>query len=433
MPLPCGIDFGTSNSAVGFVAGGEARLIALQDGSPTLPTALFFSFEDASVTHGREAMRRYLAGEEGRLMRSIKSLLGTALYHETTQVRHQRYLFADIVAAFLRYLRETSALELGGQADSVVLGRPAFFVDDDVEADATAQSQLEDAARVAGFKNIEFQFEPIAAALDYETRVRSEEIALVADIGGGTSDFSLVRVSPERAGKADRRSDILGFDGVHIGGTDFDRLLSMAALMPHLGLRSRLKMKGMDAPSWYFADLATWHRINFLYDPKVMREVKSVLRDSAEPEKIERLVAVLEERQGHALLALIEQAKIDLSEADVAKVSLAVVAKGLAMRISRAKFEGAVEESLSKVGARVREVMRGAGVAAGDVSTVFLTGGSSRVPAVRDAILAGVPDARVVEGDAFGSVATGLALDASRRFGAKPVRRAAASRARQGV
>ena len=136
----------------------------------------------------------------------------------------------------------------------------------------------------------------------YERTVNAEEIALVADIGGGTSDFSIVRVSPERATKADRRGDILGCSGVHVGGTDFDRLLSMDSLMPHLGLRSRLKREGMDAPSWYFADLATWHRVNFLYEPKVIAEIKTVRRDSAEPEKIERLLRVVEKRLGHELL-----------------------------------------------------------------------------------------------------------------------------------
>lgn len=416
MPLPCGIDFGTSNSAVGYAREGIAKLVALQGDAVTVPTALFFSFDDGAVSFGRPALQRYLSGEEGRLMRSIKSLLGTSLYGETTQVKHRRYPFSEIVAAFLRFLREASARELAGDVTSVVLGRPAYFVDDDATADATAQAQLEAAARAAGFKHVEFQFEPIAAALDYETRVRAEEIALVADIGGGTSDFSLVRVSPERAVQADRRGDILAWDGVHIGGTDFDRLLSMASLMPHLGLRSRLKMKGMDAPSWYFADLATWHRINFLYEAKVMREVRTVLRDSAEPEKVERLVRVLEDRQGHALLGLIEQAKIDLSSADQTKVALSVIAKGLAMRVSRQRLEGALAESLDKISERVRQLLRQSGVEAASVATVFMTGGSSRMPAVRAAILSALPSARVVEGDSFGSVATGLGLDASRRF-----------------
>ena len=266
MNLACGIDFGTSNSAVAVSEAGRARLLPAQNGATSLPTALFFSFEDNSTSYGREAMQRYLGHEEGRLLRSIKSLLGTALYDEMTQVKFRRYAFADIIADFLRFMRDAAGKELGQPPDQVVIGRPAFFVDDDTESDRTAESQLAAAARLAGFKTVEFQFEPIAAALHYEQSVTAEEIALVADIGGGTSDFSVVRVSPKLAGKADRRQDILGYNGVHIGGTDFDRLLSLVTLMPFLGLRSKLKMKNLDAPSWYFSDLATWHRINKLYD-----------------------------------------------------------------------------------------------------------------------------------------------------------------------
>ena len=417
MSLACGIDFGTSNSAVAVSAAGRARLLPVQNGATSVPTALFFSFEDATTTYGREAMQRYLAHEEGRLLRSIKSLLGTALYEEMTQVKFRRYAFADIVADFLRFLRDACGNDLGEPVDHVVIGRPAFFVDDDAVSDRTAEAQLAAAAHAAGFKTVEFQFEPIAAALHYEQSVRSEEIALVADIGGGTSDFSVVRVSPTLAGKADRRQDILGTNGVHIGGTDFDRLLSVDTLMPFLGLRSKLKMKGLDAPSWYFSDLATWHRINKLYDGKVMTEIRGIRRDSAEPEKIERLLRVLEKRNGHELLGRIEQAKIELSAQPRVTVAMADIAENLALGIGRKAFEKVIADHLERIAARVRQVLRLSGLEAKDVRTVFLTGGSSGVPVVRAAILKTVPAARVVEGDAFGSVAAGLALDAERRFG----------------
>jgi hypothetical chaperone protein len=418
----CGIDFGTSNSAVALADADGARLLPLQDSATTVPTALFFSFEDGSTTFGREAMRRYLARDEGRLLRSIKSLLGTALYDETTQIRTRRYQFSEIIAAFLGFLRSAAESELGEAPRQVVIGRPAFFVDDDAVADARAQDQLEAAARLAGFETIAFQFEPIAAALDYEQTVRNEEIALVADIGGGTSDFSVVRVGPDHAAKPDRRDDILAYTGVHIGGTDFDRLLSMSALMPFLGLNSGLKAKGMNAPSWYFVDLATWHRVNFLYDASVIAEIRTVLRDSAEPEKIERLLRAIENRLGHELLARVETAKIELSEAPIARLSLSGVADRLALRIARRSFEKAIAESVARIEARVQEVLRLSGVGPAAVATVFLTGGTSGVPAVRTAIARAVPDARIVAGDAFGSVAAGLALDARRRFATSKLR-----------
>jgi hypothetical chaperone protein len=413
----CGVDFGTSNSAVAVTVGGHARVLGLQEGRTSIPTAVFFSFEDDSVAYGREAMRRHLAHDPGRLMRSLKSILGTTLFEEKTQVRLQRYPFADIVAGFLRFLRQACAAEMGEAPRRVVLGRPAFFVDDDPDADMRAQQQLESAAAAAGFTDITFQFEPIAAALDYERSVTREEIALVADIGGGTSDFSVVRVSPERRSAADRRADILSWGGIHIGGTDFDRLLSLATLMPLLGFRSRMKSKPMDVPSWYYHDLSTWHRVNALYDPKVLPDMRRVRREAAEPDKLDRLLDVVKLRNGHELLGRVEDAKIGLSTHDRAALALADLSAGLSLDIAIGRFEQAIGTSIDKVIATAREAVRRAGLGPGDIDTVFLTGGSSGIPKFKAALAAAIPAARVVEGDAFGSVATGLGLDAERKFG----------------
>jgi hypothetical chaperone protein len=226
----------------------------------------------------------------------------------------------------------------------------------------------------------------------------------------------VVRVSPEGPRASDRRGDILGFTGVHIGGTDFDRQLSLARVMPALGLRSPLLRKGLEAPLWYFADLATWHRINFLYDRKVLREIRGVLRDSAEPEKIERLLHVLEQRKGHELLARVEAAKIALSQAERVTLDLGDSVPGMSLEIARAELEAAVADSLRRIRSRIDAVLRMAGLAPDAVAAVFLTGGATRMPSVRACIAAAVPTARVIEGDAFGSVATGLGLDAARRF-----------------
>jgi len=416
MTFACGIDFGTSNSAVGVCNAAGPRLLPIQRGATSVPTALFFSFDDDSTSFGHEALERHFAREPGRYLRAIKSVLGTELFEQTTQVKTKQYAFGEIIAAFLRFLRAAAGESLGAPPTSVVIGRPAFFVDDDRAADAAAERQLEAAARAAGFERIAFQFEPIAAALDYEQRVNAEEIALVADIGGGTSDFSVVRVSPERARSSDRRGDILGFTGVHVGGTDFDRQLALATVMPALGLRSPLRRRGLDAPSWYFFDLATWHRIGFLYDAKVLTQVRGVLRDSAEPEKIERLLRVLEQCKGHALLAGIEAAKIELSSADLAMLSLDDSVADIGLEITRARLETAVADSLQRIRSRIDEVLRIAGLTPDAVSAVFLTGGATKMPSVRKSIAAAVPTARLIAGDAFGSVAAGLALDAVRRF-----------------
>ncbi len=411
-----GIDFGTSNSSVGICDAAGPRLLPLQDGATSVPTALFFSFDDDSTTFGQEALERYFQRESGRYLRAIKSVLGSKLFEETTQVKRKRYGFSEIVTAFLRFLRSAAGDSMNAPPTSVVLGRPAFFVDDDPEADAAAERQLEAAARAAGFETVAFQFEPIAAALDYEQSVDSEQIAFVADIGGGTSDFSVVRVSPERARSSDRRQDILGFAGVHIGGTDFDRLLALARVMPALGLRSPLRRKGLAAPLRYFHDLATWHKIGFLYDPKMLTEVRGVLRDSAEPEKIRRLLAVLEQRKGHELLAAVESAKIELSQTDLARLDLVDCAADISLEMTRAQLEAAIADSLHRIGSRIDDVLRMAGLTPDAVSAVFLTGGATRMPLVQQTIAAAIPNGRLIAGDVFGSVAKGLALDAALRF-----------------
>ena len=185
--------------------------------------------------------------------------------------------------------------------DTVVLGRPVQFVDDDAAADAAAQAELEKAARAQGFRHIAFQFEPIAAALDYEQSVTREELALIVDMGGGTSDFSIVRVSPRRAAASDRKDDILANRGIHIGGTDFDRLLSLAHVMPELGYLTPTKDGKRNLPAGYFVDLATWQRINLLYTGKAKTDLRQMRFEAARPDLVDRLIEVVDHRFGHAL------------------------------------------------------------------------------------------------------------------------------------
>jgi len=411
----CGLDFGTSNSAIGHAAEAHPSLIPLQEGRVSIPTAVFFSFEDASVTFGRDAISRYLERENGRLMRSLKSVLGSPLVHEQTQVGAKRLRFDEIISLFLSYVRNAA-----DEPSSVVMGRPVFFVDENPEADKSAEDQLRQAARLAGFKHVEFQFEPIAAALDYERQVDAEELALVVDIGGGTSDFSIVRVSPHRRGKPDRKSDILAYSGVHVGGTDFDRRLELDAVLPGLGLGAKLRHKNMETPSWWYQDLATWQRINFLYDPKVFTDIRQVRRDMVEPEKLDRLLEVLENRRGHALLTAVEDVKIQLSSAKVVAMDLQKLAGIEPLDITRKQFERAIADQIGKILVTIRSTLSLSNVAADAIGSVFLTGGSSRIPLLLATLREAFPNARIVEGDAFGSVATGLALEAHSRFG--PVR-----------
>jgi hypothetical chaperone protein len=416
MALACGLDFGTSNSTVGCVRPGQTALLALEDGKLTLPSVVFFNADEDAVYYGRAALANYLAGYEGRLMRSLKSLLGTSLIDGQTEVQGRALPYRDLLAQFIGELKRRAERSAGHTLTSAVLGRPVFFVDGNAAADRLAEATLGEVARAAGFREIAFQFEPIAAAFDYESQIDREELVLIADIGGGTSDFSLVRLSPARARKSDRRDDILGTGGVHIGGTDFDKYLSLTAVMPLLGLGSRMKNQ-TEVPSSYYFNLATWHTINQVYTQKIWLQLKDVYRDVCERDKFERLLNLVEQRAGHWLAIKVEEAKIALSDTPQVELHLERLALEQALTIKRADFDASIARMVTGVEATVAGVLRDAGVAADAVDTVFFTGGSSGVQSLRDRIGALLPAARRVEGDLFGSIGAGLALDALRKFG----------------
>lgn len=412
-----GIDFGTSNSTAAVFGQGGPRLVPLEEQHVTMPSAVFFNFENDRTYFGRLAIEEYTANTEGRLLRALKSILGTSLIREKTRLKGHSIAFSDIIGGFIAYLKERIEDDLEASLDKVVLGRPVRFVDDDDEADAQAQAELEKAALSRGCRHVAFQFEPIAAALDYEQSVQREELAFIADIGGGTSDFSIVRVSPERAAASDRKNDILANAGVHIGGTDFDRLLSIATVMPEFGLSTPTKDGKRNLPAAYFFDLATWQRIHLLYTSKAMSDLRQIRYEAARPELVERLIEVVRHRQGHALAAEVEQAKITLTGRASADIILDMLDNRLALSILAADLSRAIADAVQRIADTAMRTLHDAGITADRIDTVFLTGGSTAVPQVRDGILRLFPGAKVIDGDMFGSVGLGLAIDAHRKFG----------------
>jgi hypothetical chaperone protein len=418
MTLACGLDFGTSNSTVGRVGtDGAPHLLGLENGQATIPSVLFFGFEDDRVHFGRAAVAEYVTGAEGRLMRSLKSVLGTALFGDTTRVKARRMGFGEIIGTYVGELKRRAEAELGQELTQVVMGRPVQFVDGDAAADRAAQGQLEAAVRAQGFRHIAFQFEPIAAALDYERQVTDEKLALIVDLGGGTSDFSLVRVSPDRASKPDRSADILATAGVHIGGTDFDRLLAMSRIMPQLGLGSRTKDGKRHLPVAPYYDLSTWHRINRLYDAQALRDLRSTMREAVEAGRVETMIMLVEDRLGHRLIGAVEAAKIALSDAEVTDFAFPVRDRRISTAISVAELGAALADSVSRLEATIGETLKRANIGAEAVDSLILTGGSTLVPAVAGRLSALFPAAEVVRTDVLGSVGLGLALEARRIYG----------------
>jgi len=410
MTVTLGIDFGTSNSAVSWAdEGGTARLIPLEGAALSMPTAVFYNAEDRTTHFGRDAVAQYLSGTEGRLMRSLKSLLGSALLQEKTEVNHQPISYQDIVATFLAELRLRAAQALGAVPSHVVIGRPVHFVDDDPERDALAERSLLDAARAVGFEQVRFQLEPIAAALDHERRLTAESLVLVVDLGGGTSDFTVVRLGPQRMQQGDRSGDVLATSGVHIGGTDFDQKLSLEQVMPLLGYR-HLGPQQREVPSRVFFDLATWHLIHWQYLPRAISQAQALRVNYADPRLHQRLMNVLQHRHGHHIAHAVEQAKILCSQRGAdAVIDLAFVEPGLQASVGAIRLRDHLSDLLARSVACARECVRRAGLGDAELDAIYLTGGSSALRPFQTALRAEFAGVPLIEGDLFGGVATGLA------------------------
>lgn len=426
----CAIDFGTSNSALALPARGRpgVELVALEQAFTGMPTAVFYAVEGLAAhqapqrLYGRAAIAAYVDGHEGRLMRSMKSILGSDLVERSTDVgggHSVRYL--DVIGSYLRHLKGLAEAHAGSPIERAVIGRPVFFVDDDPARDTGAQDAMARVAREAGFAEVLFQFEPIAAAFDHEQAVAREQTVLVADIGGGTSDFSVVRVGPQRRSRLDRRDDILANHGVHVAGTDFDRRIELQAILPLAGYGALGPPRAdgaapREVPSAIYFDLATWHLINTCYTPARVLELRR-MRDWYADERLHaRLMTILAHRLGHALAARAEEAKIAVSAAPAVPIDLGMVEPGLATLLRQPQAMQAIAADRERIVAAARETLTQAGLQPAQLDAVYFTGGSTGLAPLVQAIAAVAPAAQPVRGDRFASVASGLGVHAQRVF-----------------
>jgi hypothetical chaperone protein len=424
-PPACAIDFGTSNSAVARVVldavakATRIELAPLEDGATSMPTAVFYNTDDGSRSFGRAAIAAYIDGFDGRLMRSIKSILGSDLMDEATELPGGPPLrYFDVVIAYLRHLKQQAQAHWQVELSHAVIGRPAYFVDDDPRRDARAQQTLADAAHVAGFSSVAFQFEPVAAALDFESRLRpadGERLVLVADIGGGTSDFSVLRASAAAHGRADRRADILANHGLHVAGTDFDRAVNLATIMPVLGYKGA-GPGGLAVPSKIYFDLATWHLINTTYTPNRIIELGLMRNMYLDQRAHQRLLRVLTQQRGHDLTARAEAAKIAVSSSGTARIDLDFIEPELALLFGAHDQEGALRDAVDRIVATARETLRLAQLGDAALDAIYFTGGSTGLDLLTHGLASAFPSAQAVHGDRYASVASGLAISAQRLF-----------------
>ena len=414
----CGLDFGTSNSTLGLVRDGQPMLVPLEGDEITIPSTLFFDFEEHSTHFGRDAISTYMEGGEGRMMRALKSILGSPTIHEATMIGKERKPFTAVLGLFLRHMKH-KAEDIAEQPIShVVMGRPVHFVDYDEDADRDAEDTLKSIAQESGFKHVEFEYEPVAAARDYQQYADKEETALIIDIGGGTSDFTILKVQAagSKASNADKKESILANAGIHVGGTDFDRWLSLSRIMPLLGYKSPMIKQGRLMPVGFYHDLATWQKINFLYDHKTQADLKYLRREAQKPHLIDRLLHLLELREGHKLALGVESSKVTLSDQTETDLALNFVEKDLSARITRDDLITSLQEGTQRVRQTIAEALQQAGLKPEQITVAFLTGGSTKIPYIRQSLTAMAPNAKLIDGDAFGSVGIGLALEADKRF-----------------
>lgn len=420
-----GIDFGTTNSAVavadqfGYVTTG--RFYYDEIDAETFRSILFFvppgksPRKPMSSYAGPEAIHHYLHNESGgRLIQSIKSYLSDSMLH-STNLFGRSYRFEELLAFLLRSLKSaavSSGLPFGTRA---VVGRPVRFVGSkSAEDDLYAISRLREALTLAGVTEVQFELEPVAAAYSYEALLNHEELLLVADFGGGTTDFSLIRVGPEAREMKHAEQRILANAGLGIAGDDFDAKLVRHLVAPLLGRGSMCRLVGKTAPmpNWPHAKLEHWHQLSFLKSKENMEDLRSLRAQAIEPEKINNLMLLINEDLGFRLHSAVQRTKYELSSKTNSLFCFRIPGFEISAPVTRQQFEGWISEELQSIANCVDELLTQAGIHPSRIDRVFLTGGSSFVPAVRALFEQRFGASRLASGSEFTSVAKGLALRA---------------------
>ena len=454
-----GFDYGTSNCAIGVIdpraENNSIQLLPINQGQAFMPSTLYavareliceyvgqnipdstlqekylslrmpalaqalrirtehdIRADEQNVFVGQQATDQYLASHgEGYFVKSPKSFLGASgLRAEFVQ------FFEDLVTTMMLTIKQRAELSLNQSIDHTVIGRPVNFQGLNTEqSNQQALAILTTSAHRAGFKSVEFLYEPIAAGLDFEARLDQDKMVLVVDVGGGTTDCAMVRMGPAHRIKTDRKNDFIGHSGDRIGGNDLDIQLAGNFLMPLFGMQSTLK-NGLPMPTSTYWDAVSTNNVgaqaNF-NSQQTSRRLQQLLLDTKEPELLRRFIALREEKHNHHIVRSAEHGKIALSEQHIAHIDLDTIETGLNCEVSRTEFAEAIERPLSRIVALMTEAITQAGC---QPDLIYVTGGSAKSPIIRQAIEQKLGTIPVVDGDHFGSVAAGLTVWAQRLF-----------------
>ena len=423
-----GFDFGTTNSSVALVNGESGVRLAsfpslgaqVESFRSVLYLEQFRTGNGLRRTHaftGPAAIERYLQAEEqGRLIQSLKSHLSSPSL-TGTEIFGRRYKLEDLISRMLGDLRKHAAQQFEKPIRYAMVGRPVRFVGAETpEDDDFAVSRLREAFAAAGFERVDFELEPVAAACAYEATLDHDELILIGDFGGGTSDFSLLRVGPDVRRRGRTPQDLLGNSGVGLAGDAFDARIVRKLVSPALGSDSEARSlnKLLPAvPAWIYANLERWHYLSFLRTNNVREILKSARIRALEPEKIQALITLIDEDLGYQLHQAVQQVKFELSRSHSAEFRFRDGSMDLCIPVTRSDFELWIEGDLQAIEGAVDKLIKASGIDPREVDRVFLTGGSSFVPAVRRIFETRFGKDRIRSGNEFTSVAHGLALRAA--------------------
>ena len=447
-----GFDYGTANCSVAVMEGERPRLLPLEGTSPYMASMLcaptrnavseylhrFWQVQpgstenqnllrrainanreddiiltDQSLQFGQRALANYIADpEDVYFVKSPKSFLGA-----NGLKPQQIALFEDLVCAMMCHIKQQAEAALDTPIEQAMIGRPVNFQGTGGdESNRQAQGILERAAARAGFTDIAFQFEPVAAGLDFEATLTEEKTVLVVDIGGGTTDCSLLLMGPTWLNQRDRSQSLLGHSGCRVGGNDLDIMLAFKHLTPSLGMGG-MTSKGLALPALPFWQAVAINDIpaqSEFYSVANGRFLRQLIHDAADADRVSCLLQVYQQRLGYRLVRSAEECKITLSEAPETIVPLDFIHQGMEVSVSQSELEEAIRQPLNRIQQQVDEVLAQSGAPRPDV--VYLTGGSARSPLLRAAVKQSLPGIPLTGGDDFGSVTAGLARWAQRQF-----------------
>jgi hypothetical chaperone protein len=418
-----GLDFGTTNSSVARLAApGEIELARFPLGNAFTESFRSLLYLERMREAGRIAIKswsgpagieRYLgADDKGRLIQSLKSFLSSRSL-KTTEIFGRHFKLEELIANILRDLRVQAEKQFGLPVRGVVVGRPVTFVGaESAEDNLYATGRLKLSFEKAGFEQVSFEYEPVAAAYHYESTLDHDELILIGDFGGGTSDFSLLRVGPSRSRRHGDSGGVLGSEGLPLAGDAFDAKIVRHLVSPALGAGSLLNSSGkmLPAPTWVYFKVERWHHLSFLKSRETLNMLRSVLAQAVEPDKIEALLYLIQHDLGYQLHRAVQQVKIGLSQRENEIFRFEDGDVALEIPVQRSEFESWIAEELAAVEQSVTALLSKTGIHAKDVDKVFLTGGSSFVPAVRQIFELRFGSHKIHTGDEFTSVARGLAL-----------------------